>query len=471
MQRNLLLIIIFCYLNFSLNGQEILSSDSLKIGEIIIEGNFITRKKVIYRELTFKINDSVSRNDIEYFKQTSINNLTKTALFNFVEIHTDEIPPGILIVTVELTERWFIWPTAYLNHTERNFSEWWRTKDLSKLEYGVGIKVNNFRGMGESLYFKYHLGSLTRYEFEYDGIHLDNAEHHFLSLNATLIAQRNLPWVIESNKQVIMKSGRTLLNSTFFGFIYKYRKEYFNFHSVAFGYSDFKIADTILRLNPYFFGLNNQRQRYFNLGYEFTSDTRDSHFYPKTGYILVAGINKKGLGILPDEYNSIDVSIQLFAYRKLIDRFYAASGILFTSTSNNDHVFYSQTGLGYLQFVRGYEYYVANGDKTLLFKSLLNFELLPKKVLNIKIWPIRKAYQFNKIPIEIYTNVFFDAGYVYDKTGVYKQYNNTLVNKFMYGTGIGIDFVTYYDKILRFDYSFNGMAENGLFIHWKAAIR
>jgi outer membrane protein assembly factor BamA len=92
-------------------------------------------------------------------------------------------------------------------------------------------------------------------------------------------------------------------------------------------------------------------------------------------------------------------------------------------------------------------------------------------VLNLKVWPIRNAYQFNKIPIEIYTNVFFDAGYVYDKSGVYKQYGNTMVNKIMYGIGIGIDFVTYYDKTLRLDYSFNALGENGLFIHWKAAIR
>jgi len=41
----------------------------------------------------------------------------------------------------------------------------------------------------------------------------------------------------------------------------------------------------------------------------------------------------------------------------------------------------------------------------------------------------------------------------------------------MYGTGAGIDFITYYDKVLRLDYSFNALGERGLFIHWKAAIR
>jgi outer membrane protein assembly factor BamA len=290
-------------------------------------------------------------------------------------------------------------------------------------------------------------------------------------MHTTFIEESIVPWVIESNKQITLKSDRKLLKSTVLELSYKYRKEYFNFHTLALGFSDLKIADTILSLNPYFLGLNNHRQRYFDIEYEFTRDTRDSHFYPKTGYLLVAGIIKKGLGILPYEYNSLDISVKYFAYHKLIDRLYVASGLLYTSTSNDDHVFYSQTGLGYLQFVRGYEYYVANGDKSVLFKSLFNFELLPKKVLNLHVWPIRKAYQFNKIPVEIYTNVFFDAGYVYDKTGIYKQYDNTLVNKLMYSTGIGIDIITYYDKLLGFDYSFNGIGGHGLFIHWKAAIR
>jgi outer membrane protein assembly factor BamA len=471
MRRIFFLFIISVLIISSLKGQEISSSDSLKINEINIEGNFITSKKVIYRELVFKINQKIVRNEIESIKQTSINNLTKSALFNFIEINTDEVSPGLLNVNVKLTERWFLWPSGYLNHTDRNFSEWWRTKDLHKLEYGIGLKVNNFRGMGESLEFKYHIGSLTRYEFGYNEIHLDKSRHHYLSLHSTFVAKSILPWGTESNKQVILKSGKELLKSTEFEIKYFYRKEYFNFHSLTIGYSHYKVADTILKLNPYFFGLNNQMQRYFEIGYEFTRDTRDSHFYPKTGYLLVAGINKKGLGILSDEFNSTDISVQLFAYRKLVSRIYAASGLTFTSVSNRDYVYYSQTGLGYEQYVRGFEFYVTTGDRSLLFKNLINFVVLPKKIVNIKFWPFRKAYQFNKIPIEIYANIFFDAAYVTDKTGAYKLYNNTLVDKLIYSSGVGFDFITYYDKLMRLDYSFNSIGGHGLFIHWKAAIR
>lgn len=232
MQKNLFLIIVFCILEFSLDAQEMDSSARLFIGEIKIEGNRITSKKIIYRELVFKVNEYVVRGEVEHTKQTSINNLNKTALFNFVEITTAETTPGILVVNVKLIERWFIWPTAYLNHTDRNFSEWWRTKDLDKLEYGIGLQVNNFRGMGESIELRYRMGSLTKYEFEYNGIHLDKAKRQLLSVKATYTAQHNLPLAIKSNKQVFVKSNDMLFNSRELSFRYTYRKKYFNSHSV-----------------------------------------------------------------------------------------------------------------------------------------------------------------------------------------------------------------------------------------------
>ncbi len=471
MRLKLIILVALCCLQLKLNGQEMVQSDSLIISEINIEGNFVSSKRVINRELVFKINETVARDQLEYLKRISINNLTKTALFNFVEIELIEIKPGSLSLTIKLTERWFIWPTAYLNHTDTNFSEWWRTKDLNKLEYGIGLKVNNFRGMGESLILNFRFGNFTKYELEYDGFHLDKEEKHSLSVKLLISEQKVLPWVIMDNNYLTLKTDQNLLSSAKVAFKYTYRKEYFNSHSLSFGYTENNVADTVLKLNLYFLGLNNQQQRYFNLGYEFSRDTRDSHFYPKTGYLIVAGINKAGLGFLRGEYNRIDVAFKLFGYRKFINRFYGASSIQVTSSSNQNPIFYDQAGLGSLQFVRGYEYYSVNGDQTLLFKSLLKFELLPMQVINLKIWPIRKVYQLNRIPFEIYTNVFFDAGYVHDSFRIYKENNNTLVNKLMYSTGIGVDFVTYYDKVLRFDYSFNALGESGLFIHWKAAIR
>lgn len=452
-------------------GQDPARSDSVRIGMINIEGNRITKSRIILRELAFKVNDYVNWSQVEYLKKISLNNLTKTSLFNFIEIEIDNNNPGILIITVKLIERWYIWPTVYLNHTDLNFAEWWRTKDLNKLEYGFGAKVNNVRGMKETLLLNIRVGNFTKYEIEYKGIHLDPSGRHLLSLKTAFSEQSYVPWGIESNKLQNLKSNRTLLKSTDFAVKYVYRKAFFNTHSATFGYTDDRIADTIVNLNNFFFGLDSTRQKYLSLEYEFTRDTRDSRIYPKTGYFVLASIRKTGLSLLPEEFKGADFRLQYCDYRKLSKRFYTATGLYFASNANNYKDFFSQTGLGYLNFVRGYEYYAVNGDEAILFKSLLKYELLPKKVVNLNFWPIRKAYQLNLIPLEIYANVYFDAGYVNDRQGLYKINNNTLVNELMYSAGIGIDFVTYYDKVLRFDYSLNGLGETGLYIHFKAPIR
>jgi len=467
-----ILTFIFC---FSLCCKESCAGDVLPdsfiISEINIEGNYVTSEKLIFRELTFRLNDTVHSNRIEYLRKTSINNLVKTSLFNFVEIETIEPVPGFLTVIIRLTERWYIWPTGYLNHTDRNFSEWWRTRDLSKLEYGFGIKINNLRGMGETLLLNYRLGNFTKYELEYRGIFLDKAKCNSLSFRASWSAKKVLPYVIESDKQITIKEDFYLIRSLNFSSHYKFRKGYFNTHNIELGYTDDRIADTIYSLNPYYAGLGRRRLRYFNLKYEFRHDNRDSHIYPKTGHLLVAGFNRKGLNLIRDEYNSTDIFAQFYIYHKVVDRFYIASGLWYHSVLDDEYVFSATTGLGYLDFVRGYEYYAVNGNNAFLFKSLVKYEILPMKVINLKVWPIRNLHQFNRIPVEVYSNLFFDAGYVSDRSGIYKNYNNTLISKMMYSYGIGIDFVTYYDKVFRLDYSLNALGESGLFIHWKAAFR
>jgi outer membrane protein assembly factor BamA len=471
MLRSILPVILCFSLHLKDSCAGTITPDTLIIREILIKGNYVTSEKLIFRELAFRLNNIIHRNEIEFLKKTSIHNLVKTSLFNFVEIDTAESLPGFLTFIISLTERWYIWPTGYLNHTDRNFSEWWRTRDLNKLQYGFGIKINNLRGMGETLKLNYRLGNFTKYELEYKGIFLDKAKCNSLSFHTSWSADKLLPYVIESDEQITLKEDFHLIRSFKFSSIYQYRKGYFNTHNIELGYTDDRIADTIYSLNPYYAGLIRNRLRYFNLKYEFRRDNRDSHSYPKTGHLLVAGFNRKGLNLIKDEYNSTDIFAQFYVYHKVADRFYIASGLWYHSVLDDEYVFSATTGLGYLDFVRGYEYYAVNGDNAFLFKSLVKFEIMPMKVINLKVWPVRNLHQFNRIPFEIYTNLFFDAGYVSDKSGFYKEHNNNLVGRAMYSTGISIDFVTYYDKVLRLDYSFNALGERGLFIHWKAAFR
>ena len=44
---------------------------------------------------------------------------------------------------------------------------------------------------------------------------------------------------------------------------------------------------------------------------------------------------------------------------------------------------------------------------------------------------------------------------------------NALNNSFLFSQGVSLDFVTYYDKLLRLEYSRNHLNEWGFFIHFS----
>ena len=72
--------------------------------------------------------------------------------------------------------------------------------------------------------------------------------------------------------------------------------------------------------------------------------------------------------------------------------------------------------------------------------------------------PVR---QFRHVPVSIYLKTYADLGYV--KNYPYyeeRNLNTRLSNKMLFGTGLGLDVVGFYDIVLRFEYSFNAHGEN-----------
>jgi hypothetical protein len=45
--------------------------------------------------------------------------------------------------------------------------------------------------------------------------------------------------------------------------------------------------------------------------------------------------------------------------------------------------------------------------------------------------------------------------------------DNTLSNSLLWGKGISLDYVTYYDKLLRIEFSVNRLGEKGVFLHFS----
>ena len=76
--------------------------------------------------------------------------------------------------------------------------------------------------------------------------------------------------------------------------------------------------------------------------------------------------------------------------------------------------------------------------------------------------------QFNDAKLIMYFKLFFDTGWVHN----YPEYesNRRLTNTFLYSAGAGIDMITMYDLVFRFEYSYNSESELNFALNIKADI-
>ena len=115
-------IILFIFLLFSstLFSQQ----TEIMVSDINIQGNKITKSRVILQELTLKKGNLINKSEIENSIKESEENLKNLNLFNFSEI-TYRIEENKLFLIVQLQERWYIWPYPIFEISERNFNVWW----------------------------------------------------------------------------------------------------------------------------------------------------------------------------------------------------------------------------------------------------------------------------------------------------------------------------------------------------------
>ena len=228
-----------------------------------------------------------------------------------------------------------------------------------------------------------------------------------------------------------------------------------------FSYSDTYFHDSLSCLNPDF----DKHFQYFSLMMTFKNDYRDEQNYPLKGHYLEIIMEKNGLGCFETSPDVFYGKITADWYQPIKGRWYWASNLTLKMSDDNDAPYFLKQGLGYKNdYVRTYELYVIDAMNFALIKNNLKFAILNPLTRYL---PLIKNDRFGKIHFALYANLFFDCAYSWkmpcDETSF-------LDNKFIFGTGIGIDFVTYYDKVIRFEYGVNDMGEDGLFIHFVAPI-
>jgi len=437
------------------------------IDTILIEGNKITKPKIILRELNFKTGDSIPVYQLtERFKASS-ENLLKTSLFNFVTITDTVLTTGdysSIIVKITVIERWYLWPFPIFEISDRNFNAWWKEKNFGKINYGLYLIKENMRGRMERLNLLIRFGYDERYEISYDIPYINKKQTFGAGLGTGWRQNHEIAYkTVDNELQTIRVENDYLFKHFYSYFQVTHRPSLYQYHVLQLNYNFYSFADTVLKLNPDYSFKNQQTNEYFTVYYRFMVDHRDSKVYPLKGSLSQFEFTKSGFGVLKNgDISMMDLKGAYRKYLSLSKKFYLSFDLAAKISTNRDQPYFFQKGLGYdRNFVRGYELYVVDGPSYWISKNTLKYSLIPTQV---KTLGFISSEKFNKIHYAVYLNGFLDAGYV----DTYKNYDvNSLSNKLMLGGGFGLDLVTYYDLVFGVEFSVNRSGESGFFIHFK----
>ncbi len=442
------------------------SDTTFVMDNIHISGNKHTKDKIILREIELKKGDTVYLHQLLKKIIRSRQNLINRSLFNTVEITPKRHDYNQVDLYVEVTERWYVWPIPILTYADRNFNVWWEEKDFSRVNYGINLQINNFRGRMETLNVVLQGGYDKTLKFDWSIPYINRKQKWGIEVFGGATFNHETDYKLQGNRLVYYHEEKSYSKKWYLAKLKAtFRPKYYFIQSLEFSFNHREYADTLLKLNPGF-AYSQSKFSYLSLEYNFKYDFRDYAPYPLKGFYAEADVRQDGLGLFSKEVNLFSMYMIFDQYIPLFKRWYFAYSLAMQIIPNNYRPYFIQNGLGYKPMgIRGYQLYVIRGNWIGQIRSNVKFAIIPKKPY---ILDFIKTEKFNRFFFGLYANIFFDGAYA--ASTMPEKDDSTLNNKFLYGTGAGLDFVTFYDVVIRAEFVFNGNHEHHFFLSFVAPI-
>ncbi|MDR2233583.1 MAG: hypothetical protein LBE56_10730 [Tannerella sp.] len=442
------------------------------ISDIRISGNKRTKDFTILRELPFRKGDVFTVDRLIREMEVAKEHLDNTSLFNYVYVNyfpdtlmIDSFECIPVVVTVDVEERWYIWPQVSLKLEDRNLSSWLKERDWNRITIGWGARIYNVFGVRHKITASHYFGYEQGGRLGYDNIALNSERTQMLGFNAMALFNHTLNTQAIDNKVIYVKDADNFIDRTVAGGLsYTYRPGIRATHRINANYSWTQLDDTVLFLNRDYWGTESLENNTFRLQYIFNYEHRDYFAYPTKGYFI--GVEASGITADKMRFFLASFNFKFQYYKEILPRLYWSSRLNTTVSFKNKKAYLYDQYVGYEDNnLTGYDYYVVDGQHNVLLNNDLRYALMPKRIVNLSF--IRGLSNFRKIHFSLYAKLMYDMGYVYND---HAHPSNTLANSFLYGYGAGLDLVTYYDITLNVSYAFNKMGEGGFFFGIKAPI-
>ncbi len=403
------------------------------VQDVEIQGNKKTKKLAILSYLDFEIGDSIELQALLPRLRENERLIMNSRLFTKATFNISKWEQQQVTLKLEVEENWYIFPIPVVELADRNFNVWWRdfNKDPRRINIGLWTYWRNLTGYNDRLRLVTQWGFIRKFELDYEFPPLSQKKPLGFGFNALYSDNKESAYTIDSNTLQFYRQ----LNSPIrqyqrlrFSIRAEFRQSLFDRHRLELFYKDLRISDTLAQLNPDFFLNAATRQQSLVLDYEYRRDRRNIISYPLKGHYIQFNILKRGLAAFQD-INQLWFTLRTEYYQPIAKKWNAAlvmEGRF--SAIRHQQPFWQQEALGYGEtYIRGYQYYVINGQDYAFLRSDLNFKLFD---WNIPLFKEATTAYTRSLPLKIHLRYHLDWAYVWDR---YYQQQGVLANQLLWG--------------------------------------
>lgn len=438
------------------------AGSSFVIGQIFITGNRKTKAYIIERELTFKEGDSVYLPELVKQFEFARTQLYNTRLFNQVIVSLKSFHGFVVDIQIDVKERWYIFPVPYLKPIDRNLSAWAdKGYSVDRVNYGLKLSWNNLTGRNDKLRAWLITGYTQQMQLAYELPYIDKALKQGIGFNLSYATQKELNTNTIGNEQVFLNADSIDYAGKYLSYAFNssvswyYRPGILSRHMVRLGYAIQKVDSAVLVSNPYYFGKPQELVRFPEFTYNWDYNKIDYIVYPQKGHSLFFEFYKRGFSPEMNLWQFTARTTHAWKFKHRMSYVINFGGILKLPF---DQPFFNQRLMGFGDYyLRGYEKYVIDGVASFLVRNTMR-----KEIWNFNVPNFRKNSRAD-IPFHVFAKVYTDLGYAKSKYYIPSSLNNQM----LYTWGAGVDVVTLYDLVFRFEYSFNQLGESGFFFHLR----
>lgn len=430
-----------------------------RVSGIVVDGNRITKERVVLRELTFAEGDTLTAAALYGQLARSRDNLMNLGLFNTVNVLPNYLGAHEVFIVVSLNERWYWWPQPLIRLADPNFNTWWLTKDLRRINFGLEFFAFNMRGRNETLVAKAQLGYSREFGLAYRIPFVDKRQRWGVQVSGSYAEQDEITIGTAGNKRILLKTPtQNIIQGWRTGATLTLRRTHYIRHGLSIGWNDLAVRDTVVERNADYLATGAHQVGYASLAYTMVLDRRDSRAFPLSGSYGRLALEQCGIGPQQPDVTSLVATVQ--HSWKHGERWSLGASLGGKASLGTGAHYFLQEGLGYGDYLRGYEYYIIDGQHWFLGKANVLFTLVKPRIYRVEAVPLEA---FRTFYIAVYLNAFSDQGYVADE---FHGRLNPLANHWQQSYGLGLDLVTSYDQVLRLEAAVNGLRETGFYLHF-----